>query len=243
MSCKLELLITKYDPQYRDENRVYLRWREEWCMYSQIGKTFNGKVFTASEYFDTEDRYIESLKILLRACGISEMKLNQWGNWRILPNHTIFQEVPYPVEKIRPMIAFGDLSDYRDDDSGTEIHIPHQSISEEDVLGWTTWYPIPPWFHTNDRSFSLSNEFIASLRQGRACTIDEIELLSRLCLRGDFGCYFTGPNNSYIHFGWDYYMYFGGDFDCDWPSLKFPDGMFIEAIPTPYHPENDDDDE
>lgn len=151
MSYKLELLITKYNPQYRDENRVYLR--DEWYLISQIGETFNGKVFTASEYFDMEDRYIESLKLLLRACGVSEMKMKQWGKWRVYPNHSIFQEVPYPVEKIKPMIDLNALYEYQVDHSGTEIHIPHQSISEEETLNWTTWYSIPSWFHTNDRSF------------------------------------------------------------------------------------------
>ncbi len=239
MSCKLELQITKYDPQYRDEIGVYCR--DEWYLYSQIGDTFEGKVFTANDYFETEDRYIESLKILLGACGISEMRMRRGDkNWRVQHNNCVFQEIPFHAEKIKPMIDVGDLYEYRVDNQGTEIHIPHQSISEEETLDWTIWFPIPASFFTNTKTFRLSDEFVDSLGEGRVCTVEEIELLSRLCLREDFDCRFTGPNNSYIHFGWDYYMYFGGDFDCDWTSLKFPEGIFVEAFPCPYHQEDDE---
>jgi len=239
MSCKLELQITKYDPQYRDEIGVYCR--DEWYLYSQIGDTFEGKVFTANDYFETEDRYIESLKILLRTCGISEMRMRRGDkNWRVQHNNCVFQEIPFHAEKIKPMIDVGDLYEYRVDNQGTEIHIPHQSISEEETLDWTIWFPIPASFFTNTKTFRLSDEFVDSLGEGRVCTVEEIELLSRLCLREDFDCRFTGPNNSYIHFGWDYYMYFGGDFDCDWTSLKFPEGIFVEAFPCPYHQEDDE---
>lgn len=36
--------ITKYDPQYRDEQGIYIR--EDWTSYSDIGKTYNGKLLT-----------------------------------------------------------------------------------------------------------------------------------------------------------------------------------------------------
>ena len=238
MNYKLELRITKYDPQYRNEIGIYLR--DEWIGISDIGKTFEGKVLTASDYFGTEDRYIEALKTLLGACGISEMRMSRGHkNWRVQHNNYVFQEIPFHAEKIKPMIDVGDLYEYRVDDQGTEIHIPHQSISEEEMLDWTTWFPIPASFFTNTKTFRLSDDFVDSLGEGRVCTVEEIELLSRLCLREDFDCIFTGPNDSYIHFGWDYYMYFGGDFDCDWTSLKFPEGIFVEAFPSPWFPEED----
>ena len=239
MKFKTELRITKYDPKFRDENGVYLR--DEWYLISQIGKTFDGKVFTASEYFEAENRYIESLKILLGACGMTEMAMTcgTAENWRVCDGHNLFKEVPYPVERIKPMIDLNDLYGYREDDSDTEIHIPHQSISEDEVRNWTTWFMIPTSFFTNNKTFHLSDEFVASLREGRVCNVDEIELLSRLCLREEFCCNFKGQNNSYLHFGWDYYMYFGGDFDCDWASLKFPKGIFVEPFPSPWFADED----
>lgn len=46
---KLELQITKYDPQYRDEMGIYLR--DEWTAISQIGDTFEGESFHSQRLF------------------------------------------------------------------------------------------------------------------------------------------------------------------------------------------------
>lgn len=238
MNYKTELRITKYDPQYRNEIGTYLR--DEWYLISQIGDTFDGKVFTSSDYFDAEDRYIESLKILLKAYDITEMAIDRGGDWRAFANYGTYKAIPYDVPQIKPIISFSELYKYMADDSGAEIHIPRQSISDDTIARWTSWEPIPQWFFTNNQKFSLSDEFIASLCEGRICTIEEIEILSRLNLRGDFWCSFYGPNSSYIHFGWDYYMYFGGDFDCDISKLVFPMGIFVESSPSPCFPDDDE---
>lgn len=220
---------------------VYLRWRDEWYLISQIGDTFDGKVFTASEYFDMEDRYIESLKILLKAYDITEMTIVRGGDWRAVANYGTYKAIPYDVPQIKPVISFSELYEYMVDDSGTEIHIPSQSISQDIVARWTSWELIPRWFFTNNRTFSLSDEFIDSLCEGRICTIEEIEMLSRINLRGGFVCSFCGPNSSYIRFGWDYYMYFGADVEYDWSSLPFPEGIFVEHFHYDYDEDDDDD--
>jgi hypothetical protein len=75
--------VTKYNPDFRDENGYYTLI-EEWTCPSEIGKTFNGKEFTLDEYLQIEAAYIDSaiklieescinsLRILGLECNISE---------------------------------------------------------------------------------------------------------------------------------------------------------------------------
>lgn len=48
--------IVKYPPEWYNEQGVYCR--DEWTCFSDIGKAFNGKLFTAEEYLEVENRYI-----------------------------------------------------------------------------------------------------------------------------------------------------------------------------------------
>lgn len=52
--------ITKYSPEYRNENGVYTK--EDWTSCSDIGRQFDGKILTAEEYYDTEQRYIRVIE-------------------------------------------------------------------------------------------------------------------------------------------------------------------------------------
>ena len=48
--------VCKYDPAFRDEKGAYKK--DEWTDFSDIGRAFDGKVFTEEEYYETEDRYV-----------------------------------------------------------------------------------------------------------------------------------------------------------------------------------------
>ena len=49
--------IVKYSPDGYNSDGTYCK--DEWTDYSDIGKIFNGKIFTKSEYLEIEKRYIE----------------------------------------------------------------------------------------------------------------------------------------------------------------------------------------
>lgn len=53
--------VTKYNPQFRDENGAYLR--EEWTDYSDIGQKYYGKIFEYDDYVKAEQLYITAAKI------------------------------------------------------------------------------------------------------------------------------------------------------------------------------------
>lgn len=65
--------ITKYNPKYRDENGYYTL--DEWIYFGQIGTIINGNKFTFQEYLNTEDKYVESIKIILNELEISELRI------------------------------------------------------------------------------------------------------------------------------------------------------------------------
>ena len=48
--------IVKYRPEYYDENGAYKA--NEWTSISDIGKSYDGKIFTLENYLRVEQRYI-----------------------------------------------------------------------------------------------------------------------------------------------------------------------------------------
>ena len=67
--------ITKYDPQNRDVNRVYLK--DEWTDFSDIGKIFDGKELTFTEYLGIETKYIQTVMFFMECLGISSLKVTK----------------------------------------------------------------------------------------------------------------------------------------------------------------------
>ena len=65
--------ITKYNPKYRDEKGCYTL--DEWIYFGQVGKIINDKKFTFHEYLNTENKYVESIKIILEELEINELRL------------------------------------------------------------------------------------------------------------------------------------------------------------------------
>lgn len=57
--------------------------------------------------------------------------------------------------------------------------------------------------------------------------------VAQLNLREALWCRLVGAGGFYVHFGWDYYMYIGGDaLPAAPPEIA---GMFVEAFASPYH--------
>jgi hypothetical protein len=51
-----EYRVTKYDPAHRDARGAYRR--DEWTMFSQVGSSFGGVLFTCEEYQRVEEAYV-----------------------------------------------------------------------------------------------------------------------------------------------------------------------------------------
>ena len=60
-----------------------------------------------------------------------------------------------------------------------------------------------------------------------------LECLFKLALREGLWCRLQGPNSSYIHFGYDYYTYWGSCIDCDYSFIKKL-GLFPEEYESPH---------
>ncbi len=66
--------ITKYNPSYRDEDGIFSN--DEWCIYSEIGKTFNGVRFDFQEYAQTEKLYMDAIELFMKCHNISSLQIN-----------------------------------------------------------------------------------------------------------------------------------------------------------------------
>lgn len=64
--------VTKYNPEYR-VNGAYLK--DEWTAISDIGKVFEGKLFTEAEYMKAEKEHIEFIKEVCEQCDEKELKI------------------------------------------------------------------------------------------------------------------------------------------------------------------------
>ncbi len=57
--------IVKYSPQKYDSNGIYTA--DEWTSRCDVGKKFNGKIFTIEEYLRVEQRYISVILSIMKA--------------------------------------------------------------------------------------------------------------------------------------------------------------------------------
>lgn len=65
-----EFRISKYDHKYRTDG-VYLK--EEWTSISDVGKVFEGKMFTSAEYEHYESLYLSFIESVCAQLDIAEM--------------------------------------------------------------------------------------------------------------------------------------------------------------------------
>lgn len=146
--------ITKYNPAFRVDGKYT---KEEWTSMGDIGKVYDGKVFTQEEYEKTEQKHIDCLLALVALTGLHTMR----------------------IQKL-----------------------------EADVK--TSW------------------------RENQEIALAQLPLLIRDCLREKCWCQLH-HENAYIHFGYDYNVYFGTDVpyeQCDEICCKY--GLFCEEIISPY---------
>lgn len=65
--------ISKYNPKFRDENGFYSK--NEWTDYSDIGKTFEGKLFTEQEYLNVEKSYISAIDSFMDCLQLDKLQV------------------------------------------------------------------------------------------------------------------------------------------------------------------------
>jgi hypothetical protein len=88
-------------------------------------------------------------------------------------------------------------------------------------------------FFTNTHFYFISDDFNDSLVSGKMCQLEDVEILVRACLREEFGCVFKGKKDSYLWFGYEYYMYFGSSIELKLDKISIPNGIFIEYCDPP----------
>lgn len=66
--------ITKYNPDFRDENGCYTL-EDEWTCPSEIGKIIYGKEFTLGDYFRVEAAYVNTIMTILNECQLNSLRV------------------------------------------------------------------------------------------------------------------------------------------------------------------------
>jgi len=74
--------VTKYNPDFRDENGYYTL-TEEWTCPSEIGKIISGEKFTLEEYLQVETAYVDTVINFIEGSGINSLRILQLSNWNI----------------------------------------------------------------------------------------------------------------------------------------------------------------
>ena len=76
---------------------------------------------------------------------------------------------------------------------------------------------------------------ISTLADGVWVKAERLGLIVRANLRELVWCKLEGPNGFYLHFGYDYYMYVGGEGVTR--QTACPEGIFLEEFESPYQDE------
>lgn len=72
--------ITKYNPKHRDVNGKYLQ--DEWTSIHDIGRVYNGAIFSDNEYIQVENAYINAIKIIIGQCKIDKMYIKNLEKYK-----------------------------------------------------------------------------------------------------------------------------------------------------------------
>lgn len=93
--------ITKYDPKYRQLNGAYLN--DEWCMYAEIGKSFNNILFEFKEYERVEALYIKAIELFMVCHKVSCLQINKLEKNKKftndIHNNTHMEQIFYKVKE------------------------------------------------------------------------------------------------------------------------------------------------
>ena len=65
--------VTKYNPKYRDERGVYLK--DEWIIFSEVGKSFENKIVTLFDYLEIETAYVEAILHFMDCLHLNGLKV------------------------------------------------------------------------------------------------------------------------------------------------------------------------
>lgn len=67
--------MTKYDPKYRNSEGNYTK--DEWTAISDVGKVYNNKKFTLSDYLLIEEKYCEAVKSMMDEVSVDTLKIEE----------------------------------------------------------------------------------------------------------------------------------------------------------------------
>lgn len=73
--------ITKYDPQYRDENGHYRK--EEWIGFFQLGKLVGTEILSLKSYLEAENKYIAAANLFFcfHSCKMVRVRRIEKHDW------------------------------------------------------------------------------------------------------------------------------------------------------------------
>lgn len=85
MSVRWIWRLSKYDPALRDHAGNFLG--NDWTSFSDIGKSFDGKVLDVATYLEVENAYVESIVSFFDAVRIEDLYLEQFercSDWELM---------------------------------------------------------------------------------------------------------------------------------------------------------------
>lgn len=75
---------------------------------------------------------------------------------------------------------------------------------------------------------------IVKSKNGNSYSVENIEIILRLALRELLWCKLVGESETYLHFGYDYYLYFGSDRLPDLETYVSESIIYVEPFKSPY---------
>ena len=67
--------ISKYNPLYRNKDGSFMK--NEWTSISDVGKNYNGRIFSMQEYLETEKKYLACFMELLKKDDICTLQVQE----------------------------------------------------------------------------------------------------------------------------------------------------------------------
>ncbi|MDN7245661.1 hypothetical protein [Planococcus shenhongbingii] len=95
--------VTKYNPQNKDANGHYTLV-EEWIGMSDVGKLYQGQIFTMEQYLVTEEKYIQAVEVLIKKTGVNHLKLVDLENYSHETALNLSEGKTIPISLVRELI-------------------------------------------------------------------------------------------------------------------------------------------
>ena len=74
-----------------------------------------------------------------------------------------------------------------------------------------------------------------AMQEDKVVQLDDVPTIGRMVLRDFAYCQLVATNRTFIHFGWDYYMYIGTVKETPYAIASAKEnGLFAECYPSPY---------